>query len=92
VKVFDERDPEEPKKIISEFSVNAVELKITPLEPQDDDVVIDECELFACFHEEETTITTTPAGMTSTASTTTRFTSGGTTKVSVISPVQPPGK
>ena len=59
----------------------------TPLE--DDNIEIDELEIFACFHEVKTVVTTSPTGTTTKRATTTRFTSSGTTVSTVTTALLP---
>ncbi|ELU10543.1 hypothetical protein CAPTEDRAFT_196226, partial [Capitella teleta] len=50
---------------------------------------ISELKVFACFHEEQTTVTTTPAGLTTVSTTTTKFTSVGTTESTILTTLKP---
>jgi hypothetical protein len=67
-----------------------------PTKPTDDDkVVIEDLEVFACFKEVESTTTTTPEGTTTTKATTTQFTTAETvvtTVASTFTPGEPTGE
>lgn len=70
-------EAEEPDEITAAFKVQAVAIQIIPDRPDDEEetvIEIDSIEVKACFEEVETTVTTTPAGITTTKITTTHFT------------------
>lgn len=72
------------------FAVEAVAILVIPSAPEDGDVIeIDSLEVNACFEEVETTVTTTPSGVTTTRATTTQFTTEATTVTTVATTFTP---
>ena len=74
-----------PKKLV------ATSVKIVPViaEGGADTISVDDVQVFACFTEEFTSVTTTTAGATTTEKITTKFTSAGTTVTTVVASSTP---
>lgn len=66
-------------------------LKIKPVFDDEvpEEVEIQKLKIFACFEVEQTTVTTTPSGVPTMLTTTTKFTSTGATQTTVITTLQP---
>lgn len=86
--VFDEKNDE--GRLTAQFAVLAKKITIVPMKPTDSDTIeIDNLEVFACFKQVATSVTTTTSGATVTSSTTTQFTTTESTTTSVVTTFTP---
>lgn len=83
-----EFDADEPVEL--PVRVQAAVLKITPIAGADvQDIEVDDLKVFACFKQEQTTIVTTPEGVTTQRTTSIAFTTTGAVITTEISTVEP---
>jgi hypothetical protein len=94
MQVFDEVDDQ--SRVLAKFRVVTRKIVIVPSKPIDSETVeIENLEVFACFEEVESIVTTTPEGTTTTRSTTTQFTTTETvvtTVATTFTPGEPTGE